>query len=168
MDRNLDHGQDYIKVGVVEVMIASLIALSVIALFYYGNILPSQIQKSEKFFIPHGREFEVQKATINAMAEKAIAAEIQPAQNQAHQAALALQNRGFRILHIGSTISVQGAPSLWESTFDVAFTLREKTVMPEIGHETSYLSPIPGIIPIPAEFQNLILDVMFVEPSQLY
>lgn len=66
------------------------------------------------------------------MRRNMISAEIEPIPNQVNQAASALQRLGFRILHIGPTISVQGPQSLWESTFHVSFEPRKKTVLPEV------------------------------------
>lgn len=97
-----------------------------------------------------------------------ISAEIEPLPQKANQAAIALQRRGFRILHIGPTISVQAPRELWESTFNVSFELQQRTIMPEINSETTYLRAITDDLHIPEELQSLISGVMFAEPPELY
>jgi len=103
------------------------------------------------------------------MSENIIPAEIESLPNQASQAALALQNMGFRILHIGSTISVEAPQTLWQSTFNVAFERQKKTVMPEIQtSEVSYAKALTSGLEIPPQLQNLVKGVMFVEPPELF
>ncbi len=102
------------------------------------------------------------------MQENIISAEIEPLPNQANHAALALQRLGFRILHIGPTISVQGPRSLWESTFNVSFEPKKKTVVAEVvGGEVTYPKALTENMRIPPELQNLVTEVMFVEPPEL-
>ena len=103
------------------------------------------------------------------MPENMIAAEIEPAPNRANQAALALQHLGFRILHIGPTISVQGPESLWVSTFNVSFVPRKKTTVAGIeGSEVTYQKALVEGMQTPAELQPLIAEVMFAEPPEFY
>ncbi len=103
------------------------------------------------------------------MSETIISAEIVPLPNQSSQAAIGLQRRGFRILHIGPTISVQGSQSLWVSTFQVAFESQKKSVMAEVERaEVTYQKALTDTVHIPAELQNLISEVMFVEPPELF
>jgi hypothetical protein len=60
-----------------------------------------------------------------------IAAEVVPAApSQAGHAARWLQERGFRVLHIGSTVSVEAGRDQWEETFGVTFTTRERSPSP--------------------------------------
>lgn len=104
-----------------------------------------------------------------SMSENMISAEIQPLPSQAQQAAKALQNLGFRILHIGTTISVQAPRQLWESTFNVSFVPQRKTVMPEIERgDVTYQRAVTENMRIPAQLQNVIAEVMFVEPPEFY
>lgn len=104
-----------------------------------------------------------------SMSENMISAEIQPLPSQAQQAAKALQNLGFRILHIGPTISVQAPRQLWESTFNVSFVPHRKTVMPEIERgDVTYQRAVTENMRIPAQLQNVIAEVMFVEPPEFY
>ena len=98
------------------------------------------------------------------MREKIISAEIEPAPNQANHAALALQQLGFRILHIGPTISVQGPQSLWTSTFNVSFELQKRTAVGEITYQKALVDDMR----VPEDLQSLIARVMFVEPPELY
>lgn len=103
------------------------------------------------------------------MQEDTISAEIEPLPNQANQAALALQRLGFRILHIGPTISVQGPQSLWVSTFNVSFEPQRKTTMAEVEEgEITYQKASVEDMRVPTELQSLIADVMFVEPPEFY
>jgi hypothetical protein len=98
------------------------------------------------------------------MREEIISAEIEPSPNQANHAALALQQLGFRILHIGPTISVQGSQSLWTSTFNVSFELQERAAVGEITYQRALVDDMR----VPEELQDLIAKVMFVEPPELY
>lgn len=103
------------------------------------------------------------------MRENIISAEVQPSLNHATQAALALQRLGFRILHIGPTISVQGSEALWTSVFNVSFETRKKTALPRVeGSEVTYRKALTENLKIPTELQPLISGVMFVEPPEFY
>ncbi|HXH02725.1 MAG TPA: hypothetical protein VNN09_05330 [Candidatus Competibacteraceae bacterium] len=103
------------------------------------------------------------------MAENLISAEIEPAPQQANQAALALQQLGFRILHIGITISVQGPEALWTATFNVTFETTRHDRLPGVeGGEIEYRRARTEHLRIPPPLQPLITGVMFVEPPQLY
>jgi hypothetical protein len=101
--------------------------------------------------------------------ENIIAAEIKPLPNKTSQTAVALQQLGFRILHIGQTISVQGAQPLWEATFNVTFELRKKIIIPEAeGSEVSYQKALTEKLRILPELQPLIEEVFFTEPPEFY
>ncbi len=106
--------------------------------------------------------------TEDTMSQRPISAEIEPLPNQSNQAALALQRLGFRILHIGPTISVEGPRSLWETTFNVTFEEVQKTVMPEIDQQVTYLRAITDDLVIPENLASVVSDVMFVEPPDFY
>ena len=102
------------------------------------------------------------------MPETLISAEVEPAPNQANRAALALQRLGFRVLNIGTTISVQGPQLLWESVFNVSFKPRKKSVLPEIDDgEVTYQEASVGRMRFPAELKDLVAEIMFVEPPEL-
>ena len=103
------------------------------------------------------------------MSKIIISAEIKPLPNQARQAALALQRKGFKVLHIGTTISVQGSRSLWESIFSVSFKSQKKTVLKELEKgELTYQKAITESLQIPVELKGMIEEVAFEEPSELF
>ena len=102
------------------------------------------------------------------MAKKMIAAEITPMPNKALQASKALQDLGFRILHLGPTISVQGSQALWKRIFQVSFTVKEKTTSKEAGIKTSYPRAQQETVKIPEELTQLIAEIAFVEPPELF
>lgn len=103
------------------------------------------------------------------MQRNIISAEIEPVLNHTNEAALALQRLGFRILHIGKTISVQGPDVLWESIFNVSFEMRKKTVLPGVeGGEVIYSKPKTQNLKVPSGLQQLITGVAFMEPPELY
>jgi hypothetical protein len=100
------------------------------------------------------------------MPAKLISAEVTPLPNKATQAAQALQRLGFRILHIGPTISVQGSRSLWKSTFHVSFKSHKKTTLAEAEVKTTYPKAQFEVTQIPSELKTLISDIAFVEPPE--
>ena len=103
------------------------------------------------------------------MDKDVISAEIEPAQGRNKQAALALQRLGFRILHIGPTISTQGPETLWKSTFGVSFETRKKTVLAGVkGGEVTYRKPTSDRVKIPSELEKLITAVTFTEPPEFH
>lgn len=103
------------------------------------------------------------------MAAEGIGAEVVLTEpGRARQAAKALAQRGFRVLHVGRSISVQAPRDAWEKTFGVAFVARSKTVQPELGRDVSYLRAEPGSVRVPAELQELIAEIAFVEPPDLH
>ena len=108
------------------------------------------------------------QAMEEIMPQNLISAEIEPLPNQTNQAALMLQRLGFKILHIGPTISVQAPRSLWESTLNVSFTEENKTVMAEIESEETYFRAVTDNLVIPEELESLISEVMFVEPPEFF
>lgn len=97
-----------------------------------------------------------------------ISGEIEPCANQAARAAKTLQQIGFRVLHIGPTISVQGTPELWESTFSVRFELRRKRTSAETEAETVYAHPQHDRASIPLRLQGLIHSIAIVEPPEWF
>lgn len=102
------------------------------------------------------------------MAANVISGEITPCTNQAARAAKKLQQIGFRVLHIGPTISVQGAQRLWESTFSIRFHLERKQTSAETGVESVYPRPDHDPVAIPAQFQGLIQSIAIVEPPEWF
>lgn len=103
------------------------------------------------------------------MAEDSIAAEVTPTTaRHAQRAAKVLQQRGFRVLHIGRSISVQAPRELWEEAFGVTFRPRSKTVQQELGRRVTYPRADAGSVRVPADLQELIADVAFAEPPELH
>lgn len=102
------------------------------------------------------------------MAEERIAAEVVPAEEHPEGAATALQARGFRVLHVGRSISVDAPRSRWEETFGVSFTPHTKTVQKEIGRERTYLRAESASVRVPAELADLIAEIAFMEPPELH
>lgn len=87
---------------------------------------------------------------------------------QATRAAKALQHRGFRVLHVGDSISVEAPASRWETTFGVAFVSHRKAVQKALGRQVRYLRADPSSVHVPADLAELIADVAFTEPPELY
>jgi hypothetical protein len=102
------------------------------------------------------------------MAKRMISAEVEPVSGQASQAALALQRLGFRVLHIGPTISVQGPESLWKSTFRVSFHAVKRAIGRDTETEVTYSKPSNEEVQIPSSVQDLVSRVLFVEPPEYF
>jgi hypothetical protein len=102
------------------------------------------------------------------MAANIISGEITPCANQAARAAKKLQQIGFRVLHIGPTISVQGAQRLWEAAFSIRFHLERKQTSADIGAESAYPRPDHDPVAIPKQFQGLIESIAIVEPPEWF
>ncbi len=99
------------------------------------------------------------------MSDSIISAEVEPLPGQANQAAIVLQRRGFRILHIGTTISIQATAEQMTEFFHVTFVLRKKMSMPEVGGRIiEFHQAVRDHMEIPMDLQSLISDVIFVEP----
>jgi hypothetical protein len=102
------------------------------------------------------------------MPGKVISGEIEPCTDQGVRAAMTLQQLGFRVLHIGPTISVQAAQELWEKTFGMRFHFRRKRTSTETGAEAIHPQPQPDPVSIPARFQGLIHSIAIVEPPEWF
>jgi hypothetical protein len=100
---------------------------------------------------------------------KIIPAEIISAPGKANAAASALQRLGFRVRHIGETVSVEGPETLWASVFNISFETCKKRVLSEVkGGDVTYRRANTEKLKIPAELEQLIADVAFVEPPEFY
>jgi hypothetical protein len=97
-----------------------------------------------------------------------LSAEIEPQARATTPAAMALQQRGFRILHSGPTISVEGARSLWASTFGLSFQSDQQPGLALTGKTTTYWVPTVDPVPIPEDWQSLIQSIAFVRPPELF
>lgn len=101
--------------------------------------------------------------------EERIAAEVVPTHPQhAGRTAKALQERGFRVLHVGRSISVEASQRTWEDTFGVSFAPHTKSVQEGLGRRLAYLRADPASMRVPADLQELVADVAFAEPPELY
>lgn len=104
-----------------------------------------------------------------AVTEPTISAEVEPRPGMAQAAAKALQEHGFRILHIGGTISVEAPQSLWEATFNVSFETHTKRRMAEVQEtEITYQKAVTEAMRIPETLQKHIAAVLFAEPPELF
>ena len=97
-----------------------------------------------------------------------VSAEIEPVPDHGTHAAAAMQNLGFRVLHIGTTVSVEGPRALWESEFKVRFEPAEATLIREVGQKARFLRANSESIHLPKQLDGLVSDVVFVEPPEFY
>lgn len=100
---------------------------------------------------------------------KTVAAEVVPTAGQAHSAAKALQQLGFRILHIGSTVSIQAPERVWKDTFRVSFTKKRQprlSISPKSS--TEYAVPDNDRVEIPGSLGELVAEVVFVRPPEFF
>lgn len=102
------------------------------------------------------------------MPDPSIAAEVAPMPGKARQAAQALQQQGFRVLHIGPTISVEARESVWRATFGCGFESVTRTVSGETGQAATYRRPAGDEVAIPEALHTVIRSVAFVEPPELF
>lgn len=98
-----------------------------------------------------------------------ISAEVEPVHGKARKAASLLQDIGFKVLHVGPTISVEGPESLWESTFNVSFESAQKTTVRPIDEtEVTYQKALTDEMRLPETLQELVEEVTFPEPPEFY
>lgn len=103
------------------------------------------------------------------MTDPTIPAEVSPVPGQTRAAALELQRLGFRVLHIGGTISVQAPEGVWTKVFGLSFTRERRSRIPGMaGSEVEYSVPDPDPAPIPAGLAALVVSVDFARPPELY
>lgn len=103
------------------------------------------------------------------MAEERVAAEVMPLHlPHAERTAKALQERGFRVLHVGRSISVDAPRSRWEETFGVSFTAHTKTVDKAIGRQRTYPRADVHSVRVPADLEDLVAEIAFMEPPELH
>jgi hypothetical protein len=101
--------------------------------------------------------------------QEQISAEIQPTPNHAELAARQLQQLGFRVLHIGPTISVDGPRFLWEQTFHIGFQLRRKQTMAGVPEsEVTFYQPTTDVVSVPENLRDVVAEVSFVEPPEFF
>jgi hypothetical protein len=103
------------------------------------------------------------------MSDTIVAAEIITTPGQASRAAKALQQLGFRVLRVDSSISVQAPEKVWESTFHISFKKQRKQRLAGIEKSSvKYALPIEGTVTIPPSLSELIADVHFVQPPEFF
>ena len=105
----------------------------------------------------------------NDMQKNNISAEIVPVSGKTNEAALQLQRLGFRVLHIGTSISVEAPEALWKSVFNVSFETTTKNILPGLeGGDKTYRKATDNTLKIPPQLEQFISDVAFVEPPEFY
>lgn len=103
------------------------------------------------------------------MSDDRIAAEVEPTSGNARRAAARMEELGFRIYHVGPTISVEGPRSLWEERFDVVFEEREKPGPSGVDEDrSSYLRARTDRMEIPEELRAVIAEIYFAEPPEFF
>jgi hypothetical protein len=85
---------------------------------------------------------------MTAGGSERIPAEVWPQPGQLRAAAAALQRLGFRVLRLGTTISVDAPATVWRQVFGDSVRT--------------------GQVSIPATLQGLVRDVSLVEPPDLH
>lgn len=100
--------------------------------------------------------------------EELVPAEIEPLPGHAQAAARALQRLGFRVLHTGATISVEGPMTLWTEIFKVEFESRQTPTVSELGPDNMVAYKHAGAASIPPELAGLVHDVAFVRPPEFF
>jgi hypothetical protein len=97
-----------------------------------------------------------------------VSAEVTAAAGREREAALRLQQAGFRVRHVGSTsISVEAPAPLWEKTFGITLVERRAPAGKGLPGQRHYHEPT-GPLAIPAALSELITDVAFVRPPELF
>lgn len=81
-------------------------------------------------------------------------------------AAKLLQERGFRILYFGKTITVEADVTLWSDVFGAQFYPHTTQVQEQPHNQVQYLRVDPTSVRIPQPWAHLINDVAFAEPPQ--
>lgn len=94
------------------------------------------------------------------MPEHEIGGEAIPSPGKRREGARALREKGFEILHTGTSISIRAPRSLWESVFGATFQCRQRQ-----GREVC--RPV-GDLKIPADLRDLIEAVVIPEPPELF
>lgn len=111
----------------------------------------------------------MRRSEVRAVADRGVAGEVVPTDpRRAAELHTALRQRGFRILHVGPSISVEAPRTAWETTFGASFTPHTKTVQKEIGRQRTYLRADPGSVRVPIDLQDLIAEVAIMEPPELH
>jgi len=97
-----------------------------------------------------------------------IAAEILPVTSNTATAARALQRIGFRVYSVGETISVEADEALWTAVFQVCFGDSQSGAGDSIHTDNTFRKAVAGTLTIPPHLQDLIEEVAFIEPPELF
>ena len=97
-----------------------------------------------------------------------IAAEIQPADGKAETVARELQRRGFRVHHVGDTVSVDADEALWSAVFGARFEDVERTTDDSARPAETFRRVVKGTLEIPPQLRVLIDDVALIEPPEFF
>ena len=97
-----------------------------------------------------------------------VAAEITPRGGKEREAAHALQQMGFRVHAIGTTISVDGPRERWKAAFTARFApvRRRREKRRRAAASAQHVPPVA--IKVPAALEPLVESVVFVEPPELF
>ncbi|RNL84573.1 hypothetical protein [Halostreptopolyspora alba] len=96
----------------------------------------------------------------------AIPAEVLAEPGREGRAAKSLRWLGFRVLHVGATISVSGSRELWLRVFGISFTDADEGASP--GQEAGFPKPWPEEPEIPSELKGIVNGVYFTEPPEFF
>jgi hypothetical protein len=104
---------------------------------------------------------------MTGMPDSLIAAEVTAAARLERAAAAELQRLGFRIHHVGATLSVDGPEALWTATFGVKFVTRRKPRPAGASRRAAnFRQARAGSLNIPLDLRPLITDIAFIEPPE--
>ncbi len=98
-----------------------------------------------------------------------ISAEVMPVASEEIKLARKLQDLGFRVLSLDGTMSVDGSQSLWTSVFGVQFEEQSRPGLAGLLDETeAYQKALRSTVIIPPNLKEMIQDIAFIEPPELY
>jgi hypothetical protein len=115
------------------------------------------------------RAHDGRRLTWRPMGTNIVSAEVTAREGRSRDAALRLQQIGFRVLHIGHTsISVEGPVGLWESTFGVQLRAHAQRGAKQRPTTNVQFYEPTGPVTVPAVLSDLVEEVAFVQPPELF
>ncbi|MCW4049353.1 MAG: hypothetical protein NWE89_06400 [Candidatus Bathyarchaeota archaeon] len=98
-----------------------------------------------------------------------ITAEVIPIIGKKNEAALALQREGFKILHIGQSVTIAGDKDLFEKTLQIKLTKTSKKILRDLPEPavTEYYQT-KDQPSIPEKLKSLIKEIYFQEPPEFF
>lgn len=96
-----------------------------------------------------------------------VSAEIVPVHGQGANAARKLQELGFRVFAISSTISVEADEPLWTAVFGARFKDQAGSAN-AIGEQTTFRAVVKSTVTVPRNLRALIQEVIFIEPPAFF